>query len=200
MMLRIRKYGDPVLHEKAEPVENIGEEVRTLANRMLETMHANNGIGLAAEQVGCTKSLCVVDLPLEMDMDGNRKRINPGINMPLILINPQIMTSSKETDIADEGCLSFPDIFFPITRAKSVNVRYLDFNGDNNEISIQGWLGRAVQHETDHLNGTLMIDRVSKIERMSISNKLKQLKKKTCHDAGIGLFLLSLLRVPVAYF
>jgi len=184
-MLKVRTYGDSVLRKKAVPVERVDDDLRALAAEMVETMHADNGIGLAAEQVGRRESICVVDVPPELDLDSGRQRVNPGIDMPLVLINPKITDSSEDTDVAEEGCLSFPDISLPVRRAKTVNVRYMDLAGENNEITVRGLLARCVQHELDHLDGTLIIDRVPKIKQVSISGRLKKLKKSNREELAV---------------
>lgn len=178
-MLHIRKYGDPALRKKAVFVEKVDDDVRELTNQMLGVMYDGNGIGLAAEQVGCTEAVCVAHLPVELDMDESGVRMNPGINMPLILINPEITHFSEETVSDEEGCLSLPGILLAVARSESIDVKYLDRNGDGNEISARGMLGRCIQHEVDHLNGKLIIDRVSKMKKISVSRRLKRLKRET---------------------
>lgn len=178
-MRDIRKYGDPVLRRKAIQIEEVDDEVRALADEMIEVMHADNGIGLAAEQIGRTESICVVDVPVELDLDQNKNRINPGVNMPLVLINPQITNGSAEKDVDEEGCLSLPGVTLPITRPKSIDIRYTDRNGDSNEVTVRGLLARSIQHETDHLDGVLIIDRVPKLKKVPVSGRLKRMKKET---------------------
>jgi peptide deformylase len=178
-MLHVRRYGDPVLREVAVSVERVDGHICELADEMLGIMRDGNGIGLAAEQVGRTEAICVVHLPAELDMDKHGVRMNPGINMPLILINPEITRFSEERLSGEEGCLSLPGISLMVTRAESIDVKYLDRKGVGNEISVCGMLGRCIQHEVDHLKGLLIIDHVSKMKRMSISGRLKRLKQET---------------------
>ena len=130
MKLEIRKYGDPVLREKAEPVEKVDDRIRALAKNMIDTVHGDNGgVGLAAQQVGETVALCVVDVPAEYDADENGVRFNPDVKMPLVLINPEIIEASKETEVRDEGCLSFPGIYAPVRRPVEINLQFMDLNG-----------------------------------------------------------------------
>lgn len=178
-MLDVKIYGDPILREKAVPVGEVNGEIRSLADKMIETMHADNGIGLAAEQVGRTESICVVDVPIEMDFDQNSERLNPGVDMPLVLIDPEITRGSEETDVAEEGCLSLPGISLPVSRSKTIDVRYTDLGGSKNEVTVCGLVARCIQHETDHLDGVLIIDRVPRIKRISVSGRLKRMKKET---------------------
>lgn len=178
-MLKIETYGSDVLREKAVAVEEVDGELRALAENMVATMHAENGIGLAAEQVGRREAICVVDVPVEFDLDPQGQRLNPGVPMPLVLINPEITESSQEEDVYDEGCLSFPGISLPIRRPVSVSVRYTDLKGERNEVALNGLLARAVQHEMDHLDGVLIIDRAPKLKRLAVAGKIKRLEEQT---------------------
>ncbi len=179
MKLTVHLYGDPVLREKAAAIGTINEEIRTLARDMIETMRAASGVGLAAEQVGKTVSLCVVDLPADMDCGEDGAPNNPDQSMPLILINPVILDAGKETSIREEGCLSFPDIAGKIERPWSVTVRYKNLDGRDHEQAVHGMLARVVQHEIDHLNGVLFIDRMSHVKRLALKGRLKRLRQET---------------------
>ena len=149
---------------------------------MVETMHAANGVGLAAPQIGEALQLTVLDVsevedrPSTMKLNG--ESIDPKIAMPLVLINPQIDLGA-ETEKGTEGCLSFPEITGEIVRAKSITVRGQNLDGEPIEIETTGFLARAVQHEVDHLNGILFIDRMSTAAKISLSSKLKRLQKET---------------------
>jgi peptide deformylase len=182
MSLQIRKFGDPVLREKAELVEAVTDDTRQLADEMLKAMYADKGIGLAAEQVGRTEHMCIIDIPEVGDLDADGQRFNPDVAMPLVLINAEIVDSSPETEVQEEGCLSFPGIYVPVTRPSEVTVRYLDRNGDKQEIHSVALLARAIQHELDHLNGVLLVDRMSVVKKISLSGRLKRLKKETQAD------------------
>lgn len=182
MKLGIVEYGDPVLRAKGTPIEKIDERIRELAQNMIETMHEANGVGLAAQQIGQPIQLTVLDVsqvedrPTTMKLNG--QEIDPASAMPLILINPQVALGS-ETDMGTEGCLSFPEITGDILRATSIVVQAQDLEGNPVEIETTGFLARAIQHEVDHLNGILFIDRMSSAAKMSLSSRLKRLQKET---------------------
>jgi len=182
MILPILEYGDPILRAKGKPIDNIDDRIRELAANMIETMHAANGVGLAAQQVGEALQLTVLDVSLVEDrpstlkVDG--KDIDPKAAMPLVLINPEIeLHGASETGI--EGCLSFPEITGDIERAKSVIVRAQTLEGGTIEIEASGFLARAIQHEGDHLNGILFIDRMNSAAKAALSSRLKRLQKET---------------------
>ena len=181
MKLPIVQYGDPVLRAKGSQIQP-DDRIRELAQNMIETMHAANGVGLAAQQIGEPIQLTVLDVsqvedrPTTMKLNG--QEIDPASAMPLILINPQVALGN-ETDMGTEGCLSFPEITGEISRATSIVVRAQDLEGNPVEIETTGFLARAIQHEVDHLNGILFIDRMSSVAKMSLSSKLKRLQKET---------------------
>jgi len=182
MILQILEYGDPILRAKGKAIENIDDRIRELAANMIETMHAANGVGLAAQQVGEALQLTVLDVSLVEDrpstlkLDG--KEADPRAAMPLVLINPEIELRD-ETEVAVEGCLSFPEITGDIERAKSVIVRAETLEGGKIEIEASGFLARAIQHEGDHLNGILFIDRMNSAAKAALSSRLKRLQKET---------------------
>src|SRR5438067_4921692 len=182
MKLLIRKYGDPALRIKGKPVAEVDGSIRELAENMLETMRAANGIGLAAQQVGEALQLTVVDVSAVEDrpstMTWNGREVNPNDHMPLIIINPQIETGA-EKEIASEGCLSFPEISADVERAGWARVEAQTIDGEQVEIEATGLLARALQHEIDHLNGILFIDRMSSAAKASLSSKLKRMQKET---------------------
>ena len=186
MKLSILQYGDPILRAKGKRVDQIDEHVRDLAQNMIETMHAANGVGLAAPQVGESLQLTVLDVsqvedrPTTMKLNG--AVVDPKTLMPLVLVNPQIDLGS-ETELGLEGCLSFPEITGDIERAKSVTTRAQNLEGETIEIETTGFLARAIQHEVDHLNGILFIDRMSSAAKTSLSSKLKRLQKETQRGA-----------------
>jgi peptide deformylase len=186
MRLSILQYGDPILRTKGKRIEKIDERIRELAQNMIETMHAASGVGLAAPQVGESLQLTVLDVSQVEDrlstMELNGKSVDPQRAMPLVLINPQIDLGG-ETETATEGCLSFPEITGEIERAKSITVRAQNLDGEAVEIEATGFLARAVQHEVDHLNGILFIDRMSAAAKTSLSSKLKRLQKETQRGA-----------------
>lgn len=175
MVLKIYKYGEKVLREKAKPVPFITDELRQLANDMLDTMDAAGGVGLAAEQVGRLERLCVIDIPPKCDEEPDRT-FNSAIKMPLVLFNPQIL--SQEGSVRDkEGCLSFPKIGGSLVRAAQVTCQYVDEFGHPQIITARGYLARAIQHELDHLDGILYIDHMTAVERLEYAPQLKRLAK-----------------------
>jgi len=182
MKLPILQYGDPILRAKGRRIEKIDERIRQLTRDMIETMHAANGVGLAAQQVGEALQLTVLDVSQVEDrpstMKLNGKDVDPRTAMPLILINPEIKLAG-ETEFATEACLSFPEISGQIGRAKSVIARAQTLEDGRIEIEASGLLGRAIQHEVDHLNGVLFIDRMNSAVKAALSSRLKRMQKET---------------------
>jgi peptide deformylase len=182
MRLPIRKYGDPVLRAKGRRVEKVDEHIRALVDDMLETMHDANGVGLAAQQVGHALQLTVVDISQVEDRPStltlNGEKMDPESAMPLVLLNPKL-TLADETIPGSEGCLSFPDITAEIDRAVSVTLEAETLEGDTVRIEAAGLLSRVLQHEVDHLNGILFIDRMSSVAKASHGSRLKRLQKET---------------------
>jgi peptide deformylase len=182
MILPIFEYGDPILRAKGKSIDNIDDRIRELAANMIETMHAANGVGLAAQQVGEALQLTVLDVSLVEDRPStlkvNGKDVDPKTAMPLVLINPEIeLHGATETRV--EGCLSFPEITGDIERATSVIVRAQTLESSTIEIEATGFLARAIQHEGDHLNGILFIDRMNSAAKAALSSRLKRLQKET---------------------
>ena len=178
MILEIVTYGDPVLRAKGKRIQKTDEAIRQLAADMLETLHEASGVGLAAQQVGEALQLTVIDVseaenrPSKMWIDG--KEVDPKEHMPLVLLNPELELG-RETEIGPEGCLSFPDISADIARAAHVKVRATGLDGEPIEFEAEGLLSRAAQHEVDHLNGILFIDRMSSATKVALASKLKKL-------------------------
>ena len=181
MILEIVKYGHPVLREKGARIKHITSELRHLAADMIETMYAANGLGLAAQQIGHAMMLTVIDVsgterPSQLLIDGRPQDL--ATVMPLVLINPQL--SNPEGDQThSEGCLSVPEVNAEIRRAAKVTVRAQNLDGKEIGFDCTGLLACAVQHEVDHLNGILFIDRMDAATRASFAGKLKKLKKET---------------------
>jgi len=148
--LQLHYLGDRVLRQPAKRITKIDSSIRTLAYQMLQTMYSSDGIGLAAPQVGINKQLIVIDY--EPD-----KAHQP----PYIMINPQIISTSKETCVAEEGCLSIPNVFFGVTRPEAIEVAYKDEQGRPQRLQCDGILARVILHEVDHLNGVVFVDRVN---------------------------------------
>jgi peptide deformylase len=182
MILPILEYGDPTLRAKGKPIENIDDRIHELAANMVETMHAANGVGLAAQQIGEALQLTVLDVSLVEDRPSTLKldgeEVDPKTAMPLVLINPELELRG-EAEVGVEGCLSFPEITGDIERAKSVIVRAQTLEGEKIEIEAGGFLARAIQHEGDHLNGILFIDRMNSAAKAALSSRLKRLQKET---------------------
>ncbi|PYJ63366.1 MAG: peptide deformylase [Verrucomicrobia bacterium] len=182
MILPILQYGDPILRSKGKRIEEIDEQIRELAANMIETMHAAHGVGLAAQQVGEALQLTVLDIsavedrPSMLKLDGTD--IDPKTAMPLVLINPEVELHN-ETEVGLEGCLSFPEITGDIERAQSVIVHAQSLEGGTIHIEASGFLSRAIQHEGDHLNGILFIDRMRSAAKAALSSRLKRLQKET---------------------
>lgn len=160
----IRKYPDPILRQVAAPIEKITEETRTLAADMVETMFAANGVGLAANQVGVSLRLVVI----EMGTENQRATV--------ALVNPEIMLATDE-EVAEEGCLSVPGFYEPVKRALHVTVKGTDLDGSEKILKCSGLAARAFQHEIDHLDGILFVDRLSPLKRQLFRKEyLKQSK------------------------
>jgi peptide deformylase len=182
MRLSILQYGDPMLRAKGKRIEKIDERIRELTQNMIETLHAANGVGLAAQQVGEALQLTVLDVsqvenrPSTMKLNG--ADVDPKAAMPLVLINPEIKLAG-ETELATEACLSFPEITGEIERPKLVIARAQTLDGSEIEIGASGLLARAIQHEVDHLNGILFIDRMNSAAKAALSSRLKRMQKET---------------------
>lgn len=147
--LELHYLGDRVLRQAAKRITKVDDEIRQLVREMLQTMYSKDGIGLAAPQVGVHKQLIVIDL--EPD--------NP-VNQPLVLINPTIKQVSKEVCVAQEGCLSIPGVYLDVKRPEVVEVAYKDEHGRPRTLQANDLLARCIQHEMDHLNGVVFVDRV----------------------------------------
>jgi peptide deformylase len=182
MKLPIVHYGDPILRAKGNRVDKVDAELRELAANMIETMHEANGVGLAAQQVGSALQLTVVDVSGAEDQASTLKlngaEVDAKTSMPLVLLNPELILG-KETDVALEGCLSFPEITADIRRAISVVARAQDLEGEPLEIEASGLLARALQHEVDHLNGILFIDRMNAATKVALRSRLKRMQRET---------------------
>jgi peptide deformylase len=169
-LLPIRFFPDPVLRTKCDPVEEINDNVRQMLAHMLDTMYANDGGGLAANQVGYTLRMIVTD-----PGDGS-------VPKPIKLINPKIVWRSKELKVQGEGCLSLPGVYPEVTRSAEVNVQYYNELGEMQEVHATGYLSACLQHELDHLDGILSIDYLSELKRKialrRIQKNVKLLQRK----------------------
>lgn len=183
-MLHICKYGNPVLRVKAEPVDRVSPAIGRLASEMTEIMLQASGVGLAAQQVGKTVRIFVMHVPPQYDLadclgaagEPDGKRLNPEINAPLVVINP-VLLEKKGSQVDKEGCLSFPEIFAPVHRAYEVALSFIDLQGRQRRIDVRGLMARVVQHELDHLDGILFVDRLSALKKISLAARLKRLKR-----------------------
>jgi peptide deformylase len=182
MILKITKYGDPVLRRKGARIDRITPEIQRLITDMLETMHTQKGVGLAAQQVGVPLQLTVIDVrevtdrPSSLELKGQTVDVNEW--MPLVLINPEVKPSGDPA-AGPEGCLSFPEIFAEITRPEMVDVTALNQKGQPIEFRCGGLLARVVQHEVDHLHGILFIDRMDKKTKEDLRPELETLQAAT---------------------
>ena len=180
MVLPVVKYGSPVLRKKGERIDKIAPEINALIEDMFDTMHAARGVGLAAQQVGKALQLTVIDVtgiedrPSTLELNG--KSADVEAFMPLVLINP-VVTPVGPPVSGPEGCLSFPEIYSDITRPESVDVTALDRYGNPIQFRCGGLLARAVQHETDHLNGILFIDRMTREDKEELKPDLERIRK-----------------------
>jgi peptide deformylase len=157
---------DKRLREKSEPVKAVDADVRTLVDDMFATMYAAPGIGLAAIQIGVPSRVVTMDLA--------GKEEPP---QPQVFINPEIVASSPEKSVYEEGCLSIPEYYEEVERPEKIKVKYLDLDGKENEIEAHGLLATCLQHEIDHLNGVLFIDHISKLKRDMVVKKFKKAAK-----------------------
>jgi len=172
MSLReIKKYPDPVLREKTARVGTIDQSVQRLIDDMIETMHAAPGVGLAANQVGVSLQVAVIDL-------GDREEEDEPRHPLVVLINPEFV-SMQGSVVAEEGCLSIPDFSEKVKRAARVKVRAQDRTGKPFELEAEGLMAKALQHEIDHLNGLLFIDRLSPLKKNIFKRKLKKTLAET---------------------
>jgi len=182
MILEVKKYGEPVLRQKGAAIEKLTPEIKKLIADMFETMRERHGVGLAAQQIGKALQLTVIDVsevedrPSTLDLDG--KPADPISIMPLVLINPEIKPVGDAVK-SGEGCLSFPEMFAEISRPQFVDVKALDKNFKPIEFRAGGLLARAVQHEVDHLNGILFIDRMDKKTKEELRGELDALQSET---------------------
>ncbi len=161
-VLEIVKYGNPILAKRAVEIKNIDQELKQLAQNMVQTMHAAPGIGLAAPQVNVSKRLITVDISVGEDSQ----------NL-IILVNPELISQEGE-EVLEEGCLSVPDVNEKIARPSRVVIKGTDLNGEEKIIEAEGLLARVFCHEIDHINGKLILDRLSPLKKSLIIRKLKK--------------------------
>jgi len=178
MVLEIVQYGHPVLRQRCRPVEEVTDEIRQFAEDMIETMRDAHGVGLAAPQVARDIRMAVVDVSHDPEcisyLKVNGEDAELASIMPLVFINPEI-DFGKDKESETEGCLSIQGISADVRRPESVKVKLAQLDGSVLEIETDGLLARALQHEIDHLNGVLFVDRLNSAAKLSAKRKLKQL-------------------------
>ena len=157
---------DPVLRQTSKPVETVDDQVRRLADDMLETMYLAPGVGLAAPQVGVTKRIIVIDVGKSAEE-----------REPLRMANPEIVWESEDWSVYEEGCLSLPEYYADVERPEQVRVKYIDQTNTERELEAEGLLATCIQHEIDHLEGVLFVDHLTSIKRGMILRKLQKAKK-----------------------
>ncbi len=164
---------DPRLKITAKPVKKVDRDVRKLMDDMLETMHAANGIGLAAPQVGDKRRVIVVDVAREEEKPA-----------PIRMANPELLWTSDDEVIREEGCLSLPQQYAEVARPDRIRVRYIDHENEIRELEAEGVLATCIQHEMDHLEGTLFVDHVSALKRRMILRRLQKAKKQAALETA----------------
>jgi len=190
MSLKISYFGDPILRKKGSKVEDFDESLLKLSKEMLVLMHESEGIGLAAQQVGEAIQFCVVEVPEHPDypmtciFDG--KALSPSLVMPMSLANPKVKVLPSDEYYYEEGCLSFPGINADVARPERILVTYQDLDGVEHTLECDGLLARCIQHEVDHLNGVLFIDRMEKQTYAGIKKEVQQLKQQTIEESKKG--------------
>lgn len=171
-------------------MESFDDDLSQLSKDMLEAMHQVQGIGLAAQQVGKAIRFCVVDVPDNPDYPIacilDRKQLSPSLLMPMSLANPKVTPILSDEYYYEEGCLSFPEIRGDVARPERISVRYQDLDGAHHQLECDGLLARCIQHEVDHLNGILFIDRMEKQVFSEISKEVSLLKKRTLENLRAG--------------
>ena len=186
MSLTLRYFGDPVLKQPGRLVEIFDDKLSKLSQDMLELMHLAEGIGLAAQQIGQALQFCVVEVPEHPDypitciLDG--KALAPSLIMPISLANPSITFLPSEEYYYEEGCLSFPGINADVARPDRIVVNYQDLEGAEHSLECDGLLARCIQHEVDHLNGVLFIDRMEKQTLSEIKKDVQMIRKQTIEE------------------
>lgn len=180
---KVRVYGDAFLAKKAEDVKSVDDKILKFAEVLTNTMIEFDGVGLAATQVGVGLRIIALGVPLPKDEDGNVRISSPGeailLNrMPLVLINPEIISFGVGMSVRDEGCLSVPDIYAPVARPSTVVFQAQILGAESFTLECGGLLARAVQHEVDHLNGILFVDRLTEEAFAKIEPALGKLKRR----------------------
>jgi peptide deformylase len=192
MILRVTQYGEPILRKVGEAITEFDEELAELADDMVDTMYDEDGIGLAAQQVGEALQFFVLDVrppegegvPFKYSFDGKQPPLD--LIMPMALANPKVTIIDPTEDVYEEGCLSFPFVNGNVMRAQGVRCEFQDTEGNTHILEADGLLGRCILHEVDHINGILFIDTMDKRDVRKNEAKLKKLKR-TSRDFLKGL-------------
>ncbi len=180
-IMKVRIYGDPVLSRTSERISRISTQYKELASKMFQTNDAYDGVGLAAPQIGISERIIILDVRSTGE-DYDPLTLSPGEalllpQMPVVMVNPKITAKSNDYTTAEEGCLSIPDVWAPVSRPTTIQVHYQTLGGESVSISCAGFLSRVIQHEIDHLDGVLFVDRLLPVDEKKIKGKLAKLKK-----------------------
>ena len=178
MLLEVKEYNEKVLRKKAKFITAIDDELRTLVVNMFETCYKSDGIGLAAPQVGVSKRLFILSVPVETGEENeeeseeeNDESISREDYFEEAFVNPEII--SKEGNVVgEEGCLSIPDVYADVERAETITVKYFNLDGEEKELKTDGLIAKAIQHENDHLDGVLFVDRLPMLKKGLMKKKL----------------------------
>jgi len=163
---KVRRFGDPILRKKTVPVTVFGSELKEFVDHMIDTLYEENGLGLAAPQVGDLRKVVIIDLSFGEEVENT-----------LTLINPEVVSAEGEC-IMEEGCLSIPKIYEDVTRPAKVRIRFRDHEGTVREIEADGLVARIIQHEMDHLDGILFIDHLSKVKKLLLARALREIAEE----------------------
>ena len=178
--LTMKYLGEACLHQKAARIEEITDDIRSLGEAMLEVMYKQEGVGLAAPQVGISLRLVTLDVPEPkepgMPLSPGERELLP--QMPLVLVNPEIESFSAVTEVGEEGCLSVPKLYAPVERPVSVVLKTTLLDGRQVRVDCGGFLARALQHELDHLDGVVYVQRVKDPDYAEILPQLQKIYKK----------------------
>ena len=185
MILRVTQYGEPILRKAGEPISVFDAELVEIAKDMTETMYDEEGIGLAAQQIGKALQICIVDVrppegaevAFNYSYDGKQPPLD--LFMPMVICNPKITIIDEQEDVYEEGCLSFPGVNGKVDRPIGVRCEFQDVQGNPHMIEADGLLGRCILHEADHLNGELFIDKMYKRDLLKNQAKIKKLRRES---------------------
>ena len=183
MLLRVTQYGEPILRKVGTAITEFDADLAQLADDMVDTMYDEEGIGLAAQQIGKAIQLFVLDVrppegeqpAFDYSFDGKQPPLD--LIMPMALANPKVSIIDSSKDVYEEGCLSFPDVRGKVTRPIGVRCEFQDTEGNSHILEATGLLGRCILHESDHLNGELFIDRMDKRDLQRMTPRIKKIKR-----------------------